>query len=99
MGGLGSAIEYFAISYAFRELNLAKLNCEVLEGNSTVLRMHAKFMFQDEGFLRAHKQRQDVRLGVHLLGLTKSEWLQNAAAVWERYVNSLERFTVTVHEV
>jgi len=44
-GGLGAAIEYSIIEYAFNVLKLCKLNCEVIETNESVVRLHKKFNF------------------------------------------------------
>ena len=44
-GGLGAALEFSLINFVFTELGLEKLNCEVIETNEAVVRMHKKFGF------------------------------------------------------
>ena len=48
-GGLGSAIEWNFINFIFDVLGVDKLNCEVIDGNDAVVKMHKKFSFQEEG--------------------------------------------------
>jgi RimJ/RimL family protein N-acetyltransferase len=47
-GGLGAAIEASFIDFAFDTLGIEKLNCEVIEGNDTVVKLHKRFLFCDE---------------------------------------------------
>ena len=73
-GGVGSALELFMIDYVFGALGIEKLNCEVLESNQLVVEMHKKFGFCEEGFRRQNIKKNGSRIGVHLLGLVKSDW-------------------------
>jgi len=73
-GGVGSALELFMIDYVFGALGIEKLNCEVLESNQLVVEMHKKFGFCEEGFRRQNIEKNRSRIGVHLLGLVKSDW-------------------------
>ena len=49
-GGLGAAIEHVFLAFLFETLGIEKLNCEVIEGNDAVVKLHKKFFFQEEGF-------------------------------------------------
>lgn len=73
-GGIGVAVEYALLEYAFGEIGISKLNCEVLELNPNVVMLHKKFGFQEEGFRRSNILKDGQRIGVHLLGLTAPEW-------------------------
>lgn len=95
-GGLGAAIEASFIDFAFDTLGIEKLNCEVIEGNDTVVKLHKRFLFCDEGFRRSNIIKNDVRTGVHLLGLTKTDWGNGRAAVFTRYQSVLDRFTIAI---
>lgn len=72
--GSGSLMEYSALEYAFNELKLHKLRCEVLGFNQTVVKLHKKFGFVEEGRLRKAfydgVRYHDV---VHL-GIFSQEW-------------------------
>ncbi len=95
-GGLGSAIEYAAINFVFDTLGLKKLNCEVIEGNESVVRLHKKFLFREEGFRRSNIVKNDCRLGVHFLGLTIEEWAAGKAEVRNKYRAVLDKFSVSI---
>ena len=95
-GGLGSALELSVIDFAFDVLGLEKLNCEVIEGNDPVVKMHEKFLFREEGFRRSNVAKDGVRKGVHLLGLTKSDWAAGCDGVRERFSWVSEKFAVSI---
>ena len=95
-GGLGSAIEFALIEFAFGSLGLEKLNCEVIEGNDAVVRLHKKFLFEEEGFRRSNIVKDGARVGVHCLGLTKNDWTTGRQTFCEKYQNVLDKFTITL---
>ena len=95
-GGLGSALEYSFINFIFDTLGMDKLNCEVIEGNDAVVKLHKKFLFQEEGFRRSNILKDGTRIGVHFLGLTKEDWLDGRAAIQEKYKGVFEKFAVSV---
>lgn len=72
--GLGSQVELWMLDHAFGAAALEKLNCEVLEINPAVIKMHQKFGFVIEGVRRENIIRDGKRVGVVLLGITKTEW-------------------------
>ena len=95
-GGLGSAVELALVDFAFGELGLSKLNCEVLEGNDRMLQLQRKFHFEEEGFRKSNIIKDGKRIGVHFLGLQKAVWLENRAELIDRYRDSFAPFDVTV---
>ena len=50
--GLGAALEFGLINFVFQRVGLEKLNCEVIETNEAVVKLHKKFGFVEEGFRR-----------------------------------------------
>ena len=95
--GLGSALELSVIDFVFGSLELEKLNCEVIEGNDAVVKMHKKFLFQEEGFRRSNILRDGNRVGVHFLGLTKDDWIAGQDEIRDKYKWVREKFSVSVH--
>lgn len=95
-GGLGSALEYSLINFIFNSLGVEKLNCEVIEGNDAVVKLHKKFLFQEEGFLRSNIFKNGARIGVHLLGLTKEDWLAGYKEIQKKYDRVFEKFSVFI---
>ncbi|MFK3795026.1 MULTISPECIES: UDP-4-amino-4,6-dideoxy-N-acetyl-beta-L-altrosamine N-acetyltransferase [unclassified Pseudomonas] len=72
--GLGSLVEFWMLDHAFNEAGLEKLNCEVLEMNAAVIKMHQKFGFKIEGVRRHNIIKEGSRVNVVLLGITQEEW-------------------------
>ena len=97
-GGLGSALEYAIINYVFDSMGLDKLNCEVLEGNDAVVKMHTKFLFREEGFRRSNIIKNGVRIGVHFLGLTREDWVAGRVSIRERYSGVFDKFAIVISE-
>lgn len=74
--GTGSQMEMLALDYAFLELGLRKLSCEVLSFNSRVVKLHQKFGFSVEGIFRAHFPKEGEYYDIYRLGLLSGEWLE-----------------------
>ncbi|MNY18922.1 UDP-4-amino-4,6-dideoxy-N-acetyl-beta-L-altrosamine N-acetyltransferase [compost metagenome] len=87
--GTGSRMEFLALEYAFKEINLNKLHCEVLAFNSPVIKMHQKFGFQIEGILREHHKLDDVFVDIYRLGLLSREWAEHSTSMF----NKIQKFT------
>ena len=95
-GGFGSAIEYSFIDFIFEKLDIEKLNCEIIEGNDSVVKLHKKFLFQEEGFRRQNISKNGARIGVHFLGLTKEDWMIGRQSVYDNYKGVLDKFSVSI---
>ena len=80
-GGIGSALEFKFLEYAFEKLE--KLNCEVLEFNEPVIKLHKKFGFKEEGVRRRHIERDGQYYDIVLLGITADEWRASRARLIE----------------
>lgn len=92
--GCAAAVEFVLINFAFDRLGLEKLNCEVIEGNEAVVKLHKKFGFSEEGIRRENILKAGQRVGVILLGLTRDEWAQNKERIATVHAALLRRFTV-----
>lgn len=95
-GGLGAALEYAFIDFVFNSLGLEKLNCEVIETNDAVVKLHKKFSFLEEGFRRSNIEKDGNRIGVHFLGLTKLDWEQGKDGILEKYHSVLAKFDILI---
>ncbi|MGB0960217.1 MAG: UDP-4-amino-4,6-dideoxy-N-acetyl-beta-L-altrosamine N-acetyltransferase [Halocynthiibacter sp.] len=96
-GGLGAVLEITMLDFAFNDLALEKLNCEVIETNLNVVQMHEKFGFQREGFFRSNIEKNGARIGVYRLGITRAEWHQKKASIVEKYASRLDNFSITLN--
>ena len=73
--GVGSQMEFLALEYAFLELGLEKLSCEVLGYNESVIAFHRKHGFRVEGVRRRQYFLNGRYEDVHLLALFRKDWL------------------------
>ncbi|WP_245849667.1 UDP-4-amino-4,6-dideoxy-N-acetyl-beta-L-altrosamine N-acetyltransferase [Hymenobacter crusticola] len=74
--GLGARVELAILEYVFEELSLNKLLCEVFVSNDKVIRLHEKFGFRREAYLREHVFKDNVFRDVIGLALLRREWKQ-----------------------
>ena len=72
--GIGSLMEIRALDYAFKEMELEKLNCEVLEFNKSVIKFHKKHGFKQEGIFKNHHFSDGKFWDVHRLAIFKNDW-------------------------
>jgi UDP-4-amino-4,6-dideoxy-N-acetyl-beta-L-altrosamine N-acetyltransferase len=85
--GTGSRMEFCALEYAFNELRLHKLNCEVLAFNSSVIKLHQKFGFKVEGILREQHCFEEGYVDIYRLGMLAFEWQVNRDVMREKLAN------------
>lgn len=81
LAGTGVRMECLALDYAFSNLALHKLNCEVLAYNKPVIRLHEKFGFKVEGILREHHFVDDIYVDIYKMGILKNEWAVNRDSI------------------
>lgn len=72
--GVGSKMEVSALNYAFGQLALNKLNCEVLEFNSKVITFHKKHGFKVEGIFKKHHFANGKYWDVYRLSIFAEDW-------------------------
>lgn len=97
-GGLGAVLEYNFINFLFEQYDIEKLNCEVIETNPAVVKLHKKFGFIEEGFRRSNIIKDKKRIGVHFLGLTKEEWNESKFGFYKKYKKFLDTHTLNIEE-
>ena len=95
-GGLGTALEFSLLNFAFDDLLLEKLNCEVLETNDVIVKLHKKFGFIEEGFKNSNIEKNGTRIGVYFLGITKDEWVSKRLYFQEKNKFMIEKFNIRI---
>ncbi len=75
--GIGSFMEVAALEYAFEELKLRRLECEVLSFNYSVVLFHRKFGFKVEGTKRQAYQRHNDLYDIYCLAMLEKDWRLN----------------------
>jgi len=72
--GYGSEAMRLLVSFAFRELDLHRLELEVYDFNERAIRCYAACGFKEEGRLRERLYKEGRRVDVLVMGLLRSEW-------------------------
>lgn len=75
--GSGACMEFLALEYAFEILKIRKLCCEVFDFNDKVIKLHKKFLFEEEGRLIKHRMKNGDYHDIVCLYLFRETWLQN----------------------
>lgn len=74
--GIAGKVEYNMLRIVFEELKLNKVCCEVFTWNTQVIKMHEKFGFRREGYLREHVYKNGEFHDLVTMGVIKRDWLQ-----------------------
>lgn len=82
--GTGSKMEYLALNYAFDQLHLHKLQCEVLAFNEPVIKLHQKFGFKVEGVFREQHRVDERFVDIFRLGLLATEWAEHRDVMYAK---------------
>jgi len=80
----GIAMEFVALEYAFGELGLRKLLCEVLESNAPITRLHERFGFKREGVFERQVLKNGEYEDVISLALFAEDWAERREAMAQR---------------
>jgi len=75
--GVGSEMERLALDFAFENLGLEKLNCEVISFNMPVIEFHRKYGFRVEGIFRDQYSRDGATYDVYRLAHFRKVWLEH----------------------
>lgn len=72
--GTGSKMEFLALDFVFKTLGLKKIFCEVLDFNTSVIKLHKKFGFNIEGVFRKHHKFNEDFIDIYRMALIDDEW-------------------------
>lgn len=87
----GIAMEYLALNMAFSELNLHKLNCEVLDINPAVVNMHKKVGFIIEGTFREVHFNGEGYCDIIRFGMLAHEWIDGHREKLEQRLRKFQK--------
>jgi RimJ/RimL family protein N-acetyltransferase len=82
--GYGSEAMLLALGYAFRELNLYRVQLGVFSYNKRAIRAYEKCGFTHEGMQRSGLYRDGQRHDVLLMGILRPEWEAQQSALLQR---------------
>ncbi len=72
--GYGREALTLLLDFAFTELNLYRVQLQVIAYNVCAIHLYEKLGFRREGTLRAYVHRDGVRYDLYLYGLLRPEW-------------------------
>lgn len=72
--GCGAVMEYMTLVHIIDKLGVRKVCCEVFSFNKSTIKLHKKFGFEEEGFLRKHILKKNKYENVVCMALFKDEW-------------------------
>ena len=73
-GGIGTETVELLLRYAFRDLGLRRVWCDILADNKRSIRMCEKCGFVEEGRLRDHYWYDGAQRDAVVLGILRGEW-------------------------
>lgn len=82
--GIGSMMEQAALEYAFEELDLYRLECEVLSFNKAVVDFHVRHGFDIEGVKKNAYERDGKRHSIYQLAMLRHKWEKHVAPLFGR---------------
>lgn len=94
---VSASVEFAIIDFSFAELGLEKLNCEVLEHNNNIIKMHHNLGLLDEGFRAENIKKPQGRIGVHYLGVSQKRWQAVRDEIFNKYRIVFDKYQVVVN--
>ena len=91
--GISLIIELAGLEYAFENLSIHRLNCEVLSGNTQVINLHRKSGFTQEGLLRQARNTVRGIEDVFLFSMNRNSWPVISRKLKERAIKIYARST------
>lgn len=73
--GYGSEAMRLGLDFAFRELNLHRIQLTVFSYNRPAIHLYEKLGFQREGVYRQYMERDGQRFDMYLYGILRPEWV------------------------
>jgi RimJ/RimL family protein N-acetyltransferase len=75
--GLGQEVSRGVLDFAFRELNLHRVELTVLATNSAAIHLYRKLGFTEEGVIRQGQFRDGEYVDIVTMGLLEHEWRES----------------------
>lgn len=72
--GVGTCMGILSMDYAFNEMRLQKVCCEVLSFNERALNLYKKLGFNEDGMLRSHINIKNEMENIFVLSIFARDW-------------------------
>ncbi len=82
--GAGGFVEYRILEHVFEDRGFNKLCCEVLASNHSVIEMHKRFGFRQEGYFRQHVVKDGRPVDVVSMAILRTEWHSGRPKIQKR---------------
>jgi UDP-4-amino-4,6-dideoxy-N-acetyl-beta-L-altrosamine N-acetyltransferase len=82
--GAAEGAAFLSIDFAFSELGVQRVTCEVIAGNERALRLYERVGFRHEGLLRSHVTKAGEPHDVVLMAILRTEWADLRSELIER---------------
>ena len=83
---LGFLVEFKFIDLFFKSKKMNKINCEVLDFNKNIIKLHKRFGFEIEGVRKEHILRGGKYLNSILMGLNKKTWQARKKIILSKFL-------------
>lgn len=74
--GIGKEAMYLTMEFGFQELNFHRIYLNVLEYNTSAIKLYERLGFIKEGTHREFINRDNKRFDMYLYGILKREWIE-----------------------
>ena len=79
--GMGTVLGYTALNYIFNELNIRKVNAEVIENNPKSRIFHEKLGFKHDRTLRKHIFKDNKYMDIDVYSMFNTEWISDSKRI------------------
>lgn len=96
--GLGAVLEFNFIDYVIIKNNFEKLNCEILESNSKIIKFHEKFFFKKSKGAIKYVIKDNQKIKIISMTLSAKEWRKSRIFIKNRYSKIIDNFHIIIDE-
>lgn len=97
--GLGATLEFNFINYVINKYNFRQLDCEVLENNSQVIKLHKKFSFKENKNNIKFIIKEKKKIKIIFMSLTATEWVSGKIFIKKHYSKIINNFDIIIDEL
>jgi UDP-4-amino-4,6-dideoxy-N-acetyl-beta-L-altrosamine N-acetyltransferase len=72
--GAAEAASFLSLDWAFRELGMERVTCEVLATNERALRLYERVGFRRDEYLRSHLSKGSATHDVVVMSILQTAW-------------------------
>ena len=97
--GLGATLEFNFINYVFNKNNFEQLNCQVLETNFKIIKLHKKFFFKENNEKIKFIIKDKKKIKIIFMSLAATEWTEGRIFIENFYSRIINNFEINIDEL